>query len=335
MKLNHSDRYVGKLPEILSEEEIKATALRMEDKRKALLFEMYLKCPEFVSDYFANCSWRKENKKVNGWKEIVRDHFGLEKVLEDLQWEGEVEKAQASLYGYFERLNRWDILEDMAESYLKELTEESRNKRDLPCQEAKSKIKELKSDWQKEVGKLVWSNFRLIIRISQKYARRGTEFSSALQAVEDGFRKAAHKYNFRISLDFSTFAAYSSQGYVLTVLRKPKEQKNISLYDHPEKFFPLFKRLKNHNSPDPEEEVGNLECYEKVTDLVSKSLQKLDAREKDILNRRAGLDGYEEQTHTEIGKTLGISKTRVQQLENRALSKLKKVLEKEEARSLL
>lgn len=65
-------------------------------------------------------------------------------------------------------------------------------------------------------------------------------------------------------------------------------------------------------------------------------LDKLDDREKKIISQRFGFEGGKRKTLQEIGRRLGVSRERIRQLENIALTKLRRALsQKEGAMGLL
>ena len=59
-------------------------------------------------------------------------------------------------------------------------------------------------------------------------------------------------------------------------------------------------------------------------------LEVLDDREKEIISQRFGFDGGEQKTLEEIGRKLRVSRERIRQLENIALSKLRRALSQKE-----
>lgn len=59
-------------------------------------------------------------------------------------------------------------------------------------------------------------------------------------------------------------------------------------------------------------------------------LKGLNTREKKIISQRFGFDGGARKTLEEIGKKLGVSRERIRQLENVALSKLRRMLSQKE-----
>jgi RNA polymerase primary sigma factor len=75
-----------------------------------------------------------------------------------------------------------------------------------------------------------------------------------------------------------------------------------------------FERLQDKNLKD---EVGDL-------------LSVLDDREKKIIFSRFGLDGGKAKTLEEVGKKFGVTRERIRQLQNIALMKLRRALQKKE-----
>ncbi|HEY9174202.1 MAG TPA: RNA polymerase sigma factor RpoD/SigA [Verrucomicrobiae bacterium] len=68
-----------------------------------------------------------------------------------------------------------------------------------------------------------------------------------------------------------------------------------------------------------------------VTSMLKDMVQKLDHREATILNYRFGLDGGSEKTLEEVGEKFGVTRERVRQIQNIALRKLRKMVQKLEA----
>ncbi len=68
-----------------------------------------------------------------------------------------------------------------------------------------------------------------------------------------------------------------------------------------------------------------------VTDMLQEMVKHLDDREATILRFRFGLDGGSEKTLEEVGVKFGVTRERVRQIQNLALKKLRKMIEKLEA----
>ena len=69
-----------------------------------------------------------------------------------------------------------------------------------------------------------------------------------------------------------------------------------------------------------------------VTGMLQEMVKTLDAREATILRYRFGLDGGNEKTLEEVGQKFGVTRERVRQIQNIALKRLRKMIEKLEAR---
>ena len=68
-----------------------------------------------------------------------------------------------------------------------------------------------------------------------------------------------------------------------------------------------------------------------VTRMLQEMVKTLDEREATILRFRFGLDGGSEKTLEEVGQRFGVTRERVRQIQNIALAKLRKMIEKLEA----
>jgi RNA polymerase primary sigma factor len=85
--------------------------------------------------------------------------------------------------------------------------------------------------------------------------------------------------------------------------------------------------VEDENATSP---YGNLED-KTVTDMLQDMVKHLDTREATILRFRFGLDGGSEKTLEEVGVKFGVTRERVRQIQNLALRKLRKMIEKLES----
>ena len=69
-----------------------------------------------------------------------------------------------------------------------------------------------------------------------------------------------------------------------------------------------------------------------VTGMLQEMVKTLDPREATILRYRFGLDGGNEKTLEEVGQKFGVTRERVRQIQNIALKRMRKMIEKLEAR---
>src|ERR1700733_3438839 len=85
--------------------------------------------------------------------------------------------------------------------------------------------------------------------------------------------------------------------------------------------------VEDENATSPYEELEDKTVVNMLQDMV----KHLDDREATILRFRFGLDGGTEKTLEEVGEKFGVTRERVRQIQNLALKKLRKMIEKLEA----
>ena len=86
--------------------------------------------------------------------------------------------------------------------------------------------------------------------------------------------------------------------------------------------------VQDERAHDPYEDLEN----KTVNGMLEEMVKTLDPREATILRYRFGLDGGNEKTLEEVGQKFGVTRERVRQIQNIALRKLRKMIEKLEAR---
>lgn len=85
--------------------------------------------------------------------------------------------------------------------------------------------------------------------------------------------------------------------------------------------------VQDENAATPYKQLEN----KTLTRMLQEMVRTLDPREATILRYRFGLDGGSEKTLEEVGHKFGVTRERVRQIQNIALNKLRKMIEKLEA----
>lgn len=85
--------------------------------------------------------------------------------------------------------------------------------------------------------------------------------------------------------------------------------------------------LQDNNAPDPFLETNKID----MINIMRSIINTLSKREREILNRRFGLDGAGESDLASIGLEFNLTKERIRQIEDSALKKIKKEFRKFEA----
>lgn len=88
----------------------------------------------------------------------------------------------------------------------------------------------------------------------------------------------------------------------------------------------LGETVSDLEAPNPHEQLSGSDLLQELGDLM----EKLDARERRILAARFGLEGETPKTLEEVGRRFGVTRERIRQLQNGALSKLRRALARRE-----
>src|SRR5579883_710411 len=84
----------------------------------------------------------------------------------------------------------------------------------------------------------------------------------------------------------------------------------------------LVEALADKNATDP----ADILAAENLHTNLDKCLQELNEKQREVLCRRFGLEGYERQTLEEVGEAVGLTRERVRQIQMSALKSLREIM---------
>ena len=171
-------------------------------------------------------------------------------------------------------------------------------------------------------NKLIEHNLRLVAHIVKKYDSR--EDSDDLISIGTiGLIKGIDSFSNKHGVKLTTYCARCIENEILMFFRSNnKNLKNVSLnekvgYDKDGNEIMILDVLKAP-TPDYVDEIAKKDNIK----LLSGYLSILTPREKEIIERRYGLNGNKEQTQKVIAKELKISRSYVSRIEKRSLTKI-------------
>lgn len=206
-------------------------------------------------------------------------------------------------------------------------------KKPLSAEEEARYVRALQEGSREEAAKakevLIEHNLRLVAHIAKKYQNVEEDMEDLISIGTIGLIKAVDTFDAGKGR-LATYACRCIDNELLMMLRaRKKVSKEISLYE------PIGTDKEGN-------EINLLDVIEgQQTDVVDRltlceNLHRmffllehcLTPREREILFLRYGIMGEKEQTQSEIGKKLGISRSYVSRIEKKALLKLQEEFEK-------
>lgn len=184
-------------------------------------------------------------------------------------------------------------------------------------------------------GKLIEHNLRLVAHIVKKFDTKMKEQDDLISIGTIGLIKGVDTFQKNKGNRLTTYCAKCIQNEILMYFRSNnKNNKNISLnesvgFDKDGNEISIMDILK---SPKPDF-LEDIDKKDNIA-LLNQYLTILNEREREIIARRYGLDGREEETQKEIAKRLHISRSYVSRIEKRALTKVLREFLKRENPSL-
>lgn len=176
---------------------------------------------------------------------------------------------------------------------------------------------------------LVIHNLRLVVYIARKYECPTATTEDLVSIGTIGLMKAVNTFDYTKNIKLATYASRCIENEILMYLRKTGNSKIELSFDEPlsTDWDGNEMTLRDVLGTEPDEISQNIE-YEDEKKLLRKIVADLPSKEKNIMNRRFGLDGSRPLTQKQLADELGISQSYISRLEKRIISNLRKEFDK-------
>ncbi len=172
-------------------------------------------------------------------------------------------------------------------------------------------------------NKLIEHNLRLVAHIVKKFDYKNVDQDDLISIGTIGLIKGIDTFNRSHGTKITTYCARCIENEILMYFRSnSKSSKNISInesigFDKEGNEITILDILKVP-APDYINEISEKDNIK----LLKEYYNVLSEREKEIINKRYGLNNEEEKTQKEIAKEYKISRSYVSRIEKRALMKI-------------
>lgn len=196
--------------------------------------------------------------------------------------------------------------------------------------EEEAKVFELmKTDDKKARDLLIVHNLRLVVYISKKFESTGIGMEDLISIGTIGLIKAVKTFCVDKNIKLATYASRCIENEILMYLRKSSNRRNEISIDEPLNVdWDGNELLLSDILGENDDSLGAGIESEVERELLKGEIEKLDKRERDIMEMRFGLGGRKELTQKQVADIVGISQSYISRLEKRIINSIRKNLEK-------
>ena len=199
----------------------------------------------------------------------------------------------------------------------------------LSKEEEQEAFRELEIDRSLSRDKLIVHNLRLVVYIAKKFESTGIGIEDLVSIGSMGLIKAVNTFRPSKNIKLATYASRCIENEILMFLRKSSQYKNEISLDEPLNTDWDGNELLLSDVLGTDGDCVNRNIESEVEKSILRSaVDRLDERERDIMQMRFGLRDGKERTQKEVADTIGISQSYISRLEKRIIKGLKADLEK-------
>ncbi len=175
--------------------------------------------------------------------------------------------------------------------------------------------------------RLIERNLRLVVFIARRFENTGVNLEDLISIGTIGLIKAVSTYRRDKNIKLATYASRCIENEILMHIRKIAGQKAEVSLDEPINMDYDGNELLLSDILGTDEDIV-LRPMEDDVDLriLRQAVKELPEREKQIVNMRFGLSGFQELTQKEVAQKMGISQSYISRLEKRIMERLRKEL---------
>ena len=172
---------------------------------------------------------------------------------------------------------------------------------------------------------LIEHNLRLVAHVVKKYQGTGEDTDDLISIGTIGLIKAVTTFNPQKASRLSTYAARCIENEILMHLRRSNKIKSEISIDEPLNQDCDGNELLLSDVLGTDGDVTSRRIEEEIDrKLLRESIEKLNKREKSIMELRFGFVTGDEKTQKEVADMLGISQSYISRLEKKIIGKMKK-----------
>ncbi len=169
---------------------------------------------------------------------------------------------------------------------------------------------------------LTRTNLALVLAMAKRTRLGDVDFAEIVSEGNMALLRAVDKFNVEKGFKFSTYACRA----ILKAFSRTAMKHSRHRIRFPVEFDP---DMEKSDWVDKKRDVVEEDCIDELKQIVDRNLADLSDTEQTVLRRRFNWEQTEDQPLTleEVGAIIGVTKERVRQIQNKALAKIRKLME--------
>ena len=224
------------------------------------------------------------------------------------------------------------LVEEDAKRYIPVSTQEYCGNRIRRMEEEQKCLSALMGRENKEAKeKLISHNLRLVVYLAKKFENTGVGVEDLISIGTIGLIKGINTFNPEKKIKLATYASRCIENEILMYLRRNNKTRLEVSIDEPLNVDWDGNELLLSDILGTDEDIIYRDMETEVEKrLLRKAVEKLDCREKEIIELRYGINqpNGKEMTQKEVADMLGISQSYISRLEKKIINRLKKEIRK-------
>lgn len=175
--------------------------------------------------------------------------------------------------------------------------------------------------------KLIEHNLRLVVFLAKKYENTNIDLEDLVSIGTIGLIKGVNTYKLDKNIKLATYASRCIDNEILMYLRKTKRKRSEISFEDSLSYDADGNELHLEDvlGTEPDLTTKNLD-EELDKKLLYQEIDKLNKRDKEIMELRYGLNGKKEQTQKEVASSLGISQSYISRIEKKVIKRLSTII---------
>ena len=174
---------------------------------------------------------------------------------------------------------------------------------------------------------LIEHNLRLVVFLAKKYENTKIDLEDLVSIGTIGLIKGVNTYRLDKNIKLATYASRCIDNEILMYLRKTKRKRTEISFEDSLSFDADGNELHLEDVMGTEADIVTKGLEDELDrKMLYQEINKLEGRDKEILEYRYGLNGKNELTQKKVATLMGISQSYISRIEKKVIKRLQTVI---------